>query len=297
MHNYESAFQHFPSGVQGDLEDKRTLEYEDYLEGGGFSWGTFILPYIEQNAQYDLLASVSDRFSTPNAIDNSVTPVADYEENVLPIFTCPSCPMEEINPRRPSLDGPRAAKSNYVGVVGPKLPDDLDRITDSSVYVTDGSGKPFNSGGDLWEGRFNFKFPGMLFHNSEVSFGDVTDGSSNTFLLGERDGAPGVLPNGTELVRCASIWCGTKRVAWLNCAMGPTDGNIGYNLNAPYVSSGAGAGFRSGQQQWVPFTSSHSGGANFSRADGSVTFVPDGIGADAYEAAGTRNGDEIADGF
>ena len=284
MHNYESAFQHFPSGVIGDSITSR-----------GFNWGTLILPYIEQKSIHDLLASVSDSFTNFTSRDNSVSPAVNYEQSVLPIFICPSDAVGDLNERRPSMDnqGP-AAKSNYVGVVGPKLPHDLTNggINNSSFYEIDGSGVPFPDDAT----KFRYEFPGMLFQNSKVSFADVTDGSSNTFLIGERDSAPGILPNGDEEFRRAAMWCGTRRVGWLNSSLGPTDGNIGYNLNAPYVSSGS-DGFNFGQQRWVPFSSTHPGGANFSRADGSVTFVPDGISADAYEFGGTRDGGDIGDEF
>ena len=99
--------------------------------------------------------------------------------------------------------------------------------------------------------------------------------------------------NGNAVTRAAANWCGSKRLGWTNTALGGTDGTIGLNLNAPYVDNLD----DNGQQRFAPFTSLHPGGANFSRADGSVTFVPDGISADIYEFAGTRDGGEPVEQF
>ena len=291
MLNYESANQHFPAGVEGKpLGDN--VDERDNLRGKGFNWSTIILPFIEQNAMFDQLSTTSKNFTDPTSIDDSVTPEIVYENQILPVFICPSCPMDQNNTRRPGMDDRGdAGKSNYVGVIGPRLPHDLNAISNASEYTIDGSNQPLGSQPE----KFNFEFPGILFHNSKIGFGDITDGSSNTFLVGERDGAEGQSPNGTQYTRGAAIWCGTFRVQWLNSSLGPTDGRVGYNLNSAYINSGA--GITPSQQTWVPFSSSHSGGANFGRADGSVTFIPDSIGVNAYEFAGTRAGGEVNEKF
>ncbi len=291
MINYESANQHFPAGVEGMPSGPGVTDTQILL-GKGFNWSTIILPFMEQNAIFDQLSSVSDSFTVPRSFDPSITPRVYLENQTLPVFICPSCPLEQINTVRGGMDsleqgGNFAGKSNYVGVVGPKLPHDLREIDNASEYTIDGSTQSIATD-DL---RLDFEFPGILFHNSDVTFGDITDGSSNTFLVGERDGADGETPSGQSFTRGAGLWCGTRRVHWLNSSLGPTDGRVGYNLNSAYVDSGA--GITRDQQQWVPFSSSHPGGANFGRADGSVTFVPDSISADAYEFAGTRNGGEV----
>ena len=276
--NYESAHQHFPAGVEAPT-----------VGSAGFCWGALILPQIEQQPQYDLLSQASDNFTNYTACDSTVTPNICYDENVLPIFQCPSDPMEELNTQRKSMDDRgRPGKSNYVGVIGPRLPQDLiaSATNNSSVFEIDGSSVPLTSDAQ----KLAYEFPGMLFNNSKVSFGDIFDGSSNTFLLGERDGAPGFLANGNSVTRAAANWCGSRRLGWTNTALGGTDGTVGLNLNAPYVDNLDDPG----QQKFAPFTSTHPGGANFSRADGSVSFIPDGISADVYEAGGTRDGGEVA---
>ena len=276
--NYESAFQHFPAGVQAPT-----------VNGSAFCWGALILPQIEQQAMFDQLSRVSDSFTNNTACDTSVTPNICYDEEILPIFQCPSDVMEGLNTVRRTMDGNRRpGKSNYVGVIGPRLPQDLNAgaTNNSSVFEIDGSSVPLATD----KQKLAYEFPGILFNNSKVSFGDITDGSSNTFIMGERDGAPGILANGNSVIRAAANWCGSARLGWTNTALGGTDGTVGLNLNAPYVSGL----LDDGQQRFAPFTSTHPGGANFSRADGSVTFVPDGISADVYEAGGTRDGGEVA---
>jgi prepilin-type N-terminal cleavage/methylation domain-containing protein/prepilin-type processing-associated H-X9-DG protein len=120
---------------------------------------------------------------------------------------------------------------------------------------------------------------GILTAMSQVSIGQIMDGTSSTFLAGERlvqTGSDGSLPY-------TSAWCGSvafvneydsasvpyllpNRFHFLNCLV--TDPNC--------------------------FGSRHTGGANFLLADGSLCFINDSINTSIYEALGTPNGGEIA---
>ena len=125
-----------------------------------------------------------------------------------------------------------------------------------------------------------------MFFNSAITFGQIPDGSSNTFVVGERDGQllNGFDDQGEQYRRAASVWCGPREAAWLNAVLGPTTADPRFTLNS------ADGDFWT---QWVPFSSSHPGGANFGRADGSVTFVPDEVDGRTFESMGTRNGGEV----
>ena len=290
MHNYESANSHFPPGIQSIdpslIPVDPSLDAGDVLFRHGFNWSAIILPFVEQQSQFQILGRLSEKFSRPKwwgvLPDINGGAFTDHAATELGLFVCPSCPMDPINNKRA---GGRHAKSNYVGVVGPKMEEgDLDVWNNYSQFTLDRD-EQINTP----EQRIRLEFPGILFFNSNITFGEIPDGTSNTFLLGERDGAVlGTGSNGQEYQRAASTWCGADRSAWLNTCLGPTSGQPRWTLNS------ADFGF---WEQWVPFSSSHPGGANFGRADGSVTYVTDEIDGDAFEQAGTRAGGEVVSQF
>ena len=283
MLNFESAHQHFPSGILSRSED--LFSPDQMLDSHGFNWSSIILPFVEQNAQHENLDVLSDNFVQPKWWGVIGTrPWKDYAADVLPIYVCPSCPMTPNNPLRA---GGGHAKSNYVGVMGPKWEEgDLKGVTDFSQFELVKSG-PIGSGGSLSQTQINLQFPGILFFNSEISFGQIPDGSSNTFVVGERDGQR--LNNdasGMSWERAAATWCGADRAEWLNTCLGPTSADARWTINSTDGDFWT---------QWVPFSSSHPGGANFGRADGSVTFVSETVDGRTFESMGTRNGGEVFD--
>ena len=130
------------------------------------------------------------------------------------------------------------------------------------------------------------QFPGILFFNSKITFGQIPDGASNTFLIGERDGAALVSSDTRAQQRSASVWCANGKAEWLNTFLAPTSLDPLFTLNSIVGTTAS---------RWEPFASSHPGGANFGRGDGSVVFVPDTVDGQTYQAMGTRSGGEVFD--
>ena len=132
---------------------------------------------------------------------------------------------------------------------------------------------------------------GMLYQDSAVRFGDVTDGLSNTLLLGER-------PPSADL-QLGWWYAGTGQVGTGSAEMilGVRDHNLLPVMSGSTCGPGAwpfmdASGFRDPCgtfHYWSP----HPGGANFALADGSVRFVRYAAN-DVLPALASRAGGEVA---
>ena len=263
FHNYESSQMKFPPGLLSATPPTLTNAKEI-----AFAWGAVILPQIEQQPQYDLLSEISDNFKTPTVANSSV----DYRPNILPAFICPSDPQDNINPLRTirgTSDKTTAAKSNYVAVwgndpKGPALPGNTNDGNYLEQQVVDRA-----------------QTNGISFVNSDSPIGSISDGTTNTFLIGERDGGP-VTQGNTTKTRPASIWIGSNEAIFLSYNMGVAAGGS-FALNSTAVGN---------RPLNASMGSQHTGGANFAFADGSVHFVGDSIADVVYQAYGSKAGGE-----
>jgi prepilin-type N-terminal cleavage/methylation domain-containing protein/prepilin-type processing-associated H-X9-DG protein len=132
--------------------------------------------------------------------------------------------------------------------------------------------------GDPWVGG-NGMFPGHGFR-CKRTFGSITDGTSNTLMIGESTYVAGA--------RMGADWAGTAG-SGMTASIAP---------NYPAVTSGAAAGFGSGNQNWPDLygaRSNHSGGVQFAFVDGSVHFISQSIALKVYYALATINGGEVVD--
>jgi len=119
---------------------------------------------------------------------------------------------------------------------------------------------------------------GVLTAMSCMTISKICDGTSKTFLLGERvvqTGSNGSLP-------FTSAWCGD--VAFQD----------GYESTAvPYLLASRLFPLNGSLSNPNCFGSRHTGGANFVMADGSLHFVNDSIDGQVYQALGTACGHEV----
>lgn len=135
---------------------------------------------------------------------------------------------------------------------------------------------------------------GVLFNYSEVSAGQITDGTSNTCMVGEIVGATGSDAQGQE------VWVGHS---WITRNL--TDMSQG--INGPGTIPGGrdddidpldgdGGNRHDELHREVGPASFHPGGAHFAYADGSVQFVNEDASIDVLYACATRDDGDIVNG-
>jgi prepilin-type N-terminal cleavage/methylation domain-containing protein len=126
---------------------------------------------------------------------------------------------------------------------------------------------------------------GILFRDSKIRIGDVTDGTSSTFFFGERS---------SDL--SLAVWTGALMGATVTSRrpggefVPPADRSA---LVLGRTGPETGRGPNSPAHRPEDFASRHTGGVQFARADGSVHFVANGAAPTTYAALGTRAGGEV----
>lgn len=254
MQNYASAKGHFPSGQNVWRGRFNCANPGGLPEHIGYGWGTFVLPYLEQQALYDRMDFDAAWFATGDSFVAAATP--------LPVYICPSDPqtsqLELMDCCTPMSNG--SVEEEDVG------PSNIAGVADSRDF-TCGNGTSFaRLDGD-----------GMLFTKSDVPFSEITDGSSNTLLLGE---VVGVGP-GTH-----------HGFMWVSHGVLHTSNSI--NTFLQYTTAFAGP-FPRGVTHSPDeggFSSFHPGGCHFAFADGSVQFLSESIDVFTLAALTTRAGEE-----
>ena len=280
--NYEAKFNRFPPAL---AQDTKYIDQYHQLQPPDtrlwFSWFVRILPEIEQNNISDLVEW--DQFAWPNP--HVADPPAEGYLNGrdVSLFQCPS-DQNVLNKETWlfELQGGGfvdmvAALTSYLGVTG----------TDQ------------------------FAGDGILYVNSRVRLAKITDGTSNTIMVGERP---------ASYDRQAGWWfAGAGMPPWFgspDVVMGTneviatdTGGDYQCRPDGPrsYYQKGDFTD-ESDDYYWYKhgwhFWSGHPQGANFLFADGRVQFIPYTVGPgqanstnDVLRDLGTRAGGEVTGGF
>lgn len=248
LHNYHDVYQVFPPGyIAADVSPSDSVMMET---GPGFSWGTMLLPYIDQSAIYDEI--IFEKSSIDN--DNLL-----LSRQSLSVFLCATDQVDPLFDVKDSAGNVIAtiAASNYVGVYG-----------FGSLTMQPGLGT------------------GIFYRNSSVNIRDITDGTSNTLAVGERSHD---LTESTwyAAIPGASVNAGMEMMPMMTEGSGHLVlGHVGQGpmMGMPAMQHGP-----NNSHHVVNFWSRHAGGTFFLYCDGSVHFLSENMGADIYKAMGERS--------
>ncbi len=266
LQNYHTAKNRFPKGFvctgSGAIE--------------AWAWSTFLLPYLEEQAIYDRMRPAEEWIQPVDKNRTGKRNLADMLsagelaplQTPLAIFRCPSdstpalIPVNgkgNVDPALPRTTDTGTWERHFYGMYAP---DPFQPST--SNYVGSLGTIDAECDGGLLGGQWVIDTPrcnntGVFFGNSAISMKQITDGTSKTFAVGERD-----------KFCLAATWIGVRNPfgpeMWSSrWALGHTYFKLNYPITGGHDTC------------TEAFSSAHPGGGYFAFCDGSVHFVSDDI--------------------
>jgi prepilin-type N-terminal cleavage/methylation domain-containing protein/prepilin-type processing-associated H-X9-DG protein len=262
LHNHESARGVFPAGyvarTSGSDVDPETLDGPP-----GWAWGTYLLPYMEQQNLYDQLDLSQPCWAPVNAIA--------FQARV-PAF---------LNPAAPNSEGACRVLDH-----GGNLLAELGR---SHYLANAGHDEPWGYQPPVadWSRLAN----GPFYRNSRVGIRDVPDGLSNTVFIGEHTTVSdktwvGVVPG------AATCTINPARFPLTECddAAPLVLAHSGPAVTEPGVIHPPSDPLAHVCQFFGPWAGQ---GANILFGDGSVRWISTSINLEVWAAMSSRNGGEV----
>ena len=270
---HEQAYGHLPTGGWGSLWVGDADRGVGKKQPGG--WIYNILPYIEQQTVY-LLPSDGN----PNQITNPQrVGAATMSQTPLTVMNCPSrrpttqlaYPLSSAWRPKNANDTSTVTRADYAANAG----DVYICVTDGPWTLQDGDSPGFWGTIDLQMSKTN----GVIYTRSELKMAEITDGTSNTFLIGEKCLSPDYYLTGEDGADNSTMFQGFDPDINRWAATEPRQDQAGL------VDSGR-----------YRFGSPHSDGCNFVLCDGSVRSISYAIDMTTYGCLSNRKDDKVLDG-
>ena len=238
LHNYHEVHRTLPPGFIGVDLATRTPNINGM---NSFGWGVFILPMLDQGPLYK---AFNTKVSLLDAVNNPANDAPP--QTILNVYRCPTDTAEDRWDLGDEVGNflITLSTSNYVGHFGTLELEDCE-LTPNQQCIGDGT----------------------FYHNSAVRFRDITDGQSNTLVVGERrSGDPG---------NFNSTWLGAPANG--DEALARTLGIADHTPNHD-------------DAHLDDFSSMHTGGCHMLAGDGAVKFGSESIDEGVWKALATLQG-------
>jgi prepilin-type N-terminal cleavage/methylation domain-containing protein len=241
MQAHEHQFGRFPSACTWDgiwrvFSWKAPAYQTEGIQSWG--WGAMLLPWLEQKTIYDILQPLARPLH--EVVSDSASVAAMRQPLVA--FRCPSDSGSVTNEGMgfggTSVWGTGFARANYIGVYG------------AGQLNTAAAGD------------------GVLYRNSNMTISGIRDGTSNTFMLGER---ATVVPGGRTTRGVTVYGVNTNQIG-----LGSYRG-IYYITGSAFTPLNATADGPSYQLVDFGFSSPHPGGAFFAFCDSSIRWISEHV--------------------
>lgn len=254
MHNYHDIFNTLPPGY--------ITRFANVIvsgEQGVYGWGAFILPQVEQANLYATLNVGNVPLQTNVGSAAGLVALQTPQPN----FRCPSDTGPILNNFKSTLAGAPNWYNRFVTSTGT----DEIAIATSNYVMAAGTGSSTTP--PATPGTTTTPPLGVGFSNSKINFRDITDGTSNTILVGERAWKYG------------QVTAGAATVVGFSASLNLQDTNNGVKtagLGAIGIGyDGINWSATNADHQPRGFSSVHVGGAQFVMCDGAVRFISENV--------------------
>ena len=239
LHNYHDSYKALPPAWLQKYVGTT-------LSSHAWGWGSFILPFIEQQTVFD---TIEPGMGSLYGASNDPIKLAAMRQEI-PSYRCPS-----------DIQTPDGNSSRQIGAA---------KNVATSNYVANNSSFTILTADSADTG-------GVFIPDKALRFGDILDGTANTIALGERQWQFRDIKDIARPARSAIIFGTGNRTTGYR--QGDQVGCGCYKLNMDGTDQELNNGLVNNRGM-MAYSSRHPGGANFSLADGSVRFVSETI--DAY---------------
>jgi prepilin-type N-terminal cleavage/methylation domain-containing protein/prepilin-type processing-associated H-X9-DG protein len=287
MHNYEEALGVFPPGYVSSVDRtvldacNQDAENQHGVDlGTGWAWGSMILPFMEQQPLYSSInfnlsvAYHQNDTCSLTVVSGHVCP-SDPGPSVVPVFEDPPDPANPGSYNASHIVD-TLSRGNYVGMYG------IGEVCAQSGALD----SPNNNGaGPLGQ------HAGIFYRNSATRIAAITDGTSNTIMVGERSHN---LSYVTWVARSIDGWLGkTSPIEGGTDTFNPSPEECWTQIMGPAGLEGGNRTINDPNAHVEDYWSMHPGGANMLFADGSVHFLKSSINPISWRALATRAGGEV----